>query len=156
MFNCPFYCIHINDAEVSCNGLLFFGSNYTPILELDQDEKTRLQTLVGVLAEEFQLRDSNQEEMLRLLLKRFIIRCTRMARSQLANPSALQTELDLIRHFNALVEKHFKEKRKVSQYAEILFKFPKTISNIFHLYESKSPLQLIHDRIILEVKCKKR
>lgn len=152
IFNRPFYCIHTNDSEVSCNGLLFFGSNYTPILGLDQEEKSRLKTLIGVLEEEFQLKDSNQEEMLRLLLKRFIIRCTRMARSQLANPDATQKEIDLIRQFNALVEKHFKEKRKVSDYAELLFKSPKTISNVFRLYESKSPIQVIHDRVILEAK----
>lgn len=152
VFNRAFYCIHTNDSEVSCNGLLFFGSNYTPIISLDESEKVRLQTLIGVLQEEFEQRDANQEEMLRLLLKRFIIRCTRMARVQMSYEEAGQLEIDLIRQYNYLVEEHFREKRKVSDYADLLFKSPKTIANIFNKYEKKSPLKIIHDRIILEAK----
>jgi AraC-like DNA-binding protein len=152
VFNRAFYCIHTNDSEVSCNGLLFFGSNYTPKVSLDEDEKVRLQTLIGVLQEEFEQRDANQEEMLRLLLKRFIIRCTRMARVQLTYEEAGQHDIDIIRQYNFLVEEHFREKRKVSDYADLLFKSPKTIANIFNKYENKSPLKIIHDRIILEAK----
>jgi AraC-like DNA-binding protein len=152
VFNRAFYCIHTHDSEVSCNGLLFFGTDYSPILSIDPDEKSRLQTLIGVLEDEFEQKDSNQEEMLRLLLKRFIIRCTRLARRQLAPPNASQTDIDLIRQFSFLVEEHFRTKKKVSEYAELLFKSPKTISNVFHIHQQKSPLQIIHDRIILEAK----
>lgn len=152
VFNRAFYCIHTNDSEVSCNGLLFFGSNYSPILSIDSAEKSRLKTLIGVLEEEFEQKDVNQEEMLRLLLKRFIIRCTRLARRQIAPANASGTDIDLIRQFNFLVEEHFLSKKKVSDYAELLFKSPKTISNVFHVHQQKSPLQIIHDRIILEAK----
>lgn len=152
VFNRAFYCIHTYDSEVSCNGLLFFGSDYSPILSIDPEEKSRLQTLIGVLEEEFGQKDINQEEMLRLLLKRFIIRCTRLARKQIAPVSASTTDIDLIRQFSFLVEEHFQTKKKVSEYAELLFKSPKTISNVFHIHQQKSPLQIIHDRIILEAK----
>jgi len=63
--------------------LFFFGSNIYPVLYLDDEETDRLRTLFEVLNEEFTIHDSNQEEMLRILLKRFIIRCTRMAKKQL-------------------------------------------------------------------------
>jgi AraC-like DNA-binding protein len=152
LFNRAFYCIHTYDSEVSCNGLLFFGSDFSPIVKIDDDENKRLHTLLSVLQEEFDLKDSNQEEMLRLLLKRFIIRCTRLARQQILPSNPSQTEIDLIRHFNYLVEEHFKEKRKVSDYASLLFKSPKTISNAFHLHRNRSPLQVIHDRLMLEAK----
>ena len=78
-FNREFYCVHTYDSEVSCNGLLFFGSSSTPVVQLDTAETIRLRTLFGVLEEEFGIVDVNQEEMLRILLKRFIIRCTRLA-----------------------------------------------------------------------------
>jgi hypothetical protein len=52
-FNKAFYCIHTNDAEVSCNGLLFFGSDFTPVIQIDTHEQQRLDTLAGVLEEEF-------------------------------------------------------------------------------------------------------
>lgn len=151
-FNRGFYCIHTHDSEVSCNGFLFFGSNYTPIVQLDEAESGRLRTLVSVLQEEFDTRDQNQEEMLRLLLKRFIIRVSRLARKQLIKRKLPDKELELIRHFNVLVEEHFKTFHRVNDYADLMHRSPKTLANIFALQGEKSPLEIIHDRIALEAK----
>ena len=151
-FNREFYCIHTHDAEVSCNGFLFFGSNFTPMVVLDEKENGRLRTLASVLQEEFDMRDQNQEEMLRLLLKRFIIRVTRLARKQLIKRKLPEKELELIRQFNVLVEKHFKRCHQVGDYADMVHRSPKTISNIFAQQGDKSPLEIIHDRLILEAK----
>jgi AraC-like DNA-binding protein len=151
-FNREFYCIHTFDQEVSCNGLLFFGSDFTPILQLDADETERLSTLIQVLQQEFIIHDTNQEEMLRILLKRFIIRLTRLARKQLLKRSEKQEDINLVRSFNVLVEEHYKEKKAVAEYAELLFKSPKTLSNVFSKVSNKSPLQVIHERITTEAK----
>ena len=152
LFNREFYCIHTNDSEVSCNGLLFFGSDFTPTLQLSEGETDTLRTLFTVLSEEFDIHDTGKEEMLRILLKRFIIRCTRMANNQLVKNGDNQTETDLIRHFNVLVEEHFKSKKRVSDYAELLFKSPKTIANVFSKNSEYTPLEVIHNRVILEAK----
>lgn len=151
-FNRGFYCIHTHDAEVSCDGFLFFGSNFTPIVSLDDLESGRLRTLVSVLKEEFDTRDQNQEEMLRLLLKRFIIRITRLARKQLVKRKLPEKELELVRQFNALVEEHFKQYRQVSDYAEMMHGSPKSIANIFARQGEESPLEIIHNRLALEAK----
>ena len=152
MFNREFYCIHTFDEEVSCNGLLFFGSDYTPVLTLDEIELTRIHTLVNVLKEEFDTIDNSQEEMLRILLKRFIIRCNRLAKNQMAGGNVQSGQIELIRKFNALVEEHYKSKKQVIDYAELLNKSPKTITNIFNQYSEKSPLQIILNRVVLEAK----
>ncbi len=151
-FNREFYCVHTNDSEVSCNGLLFFGSNNTPVLTISEDERRRLRILFSVLQEEFEENDSNQEEMLRILLKRFIIRCTRLAREQILKNPEKQLDVDLIREFNVLVEEHFKQKKSVGEYAELLYKSPKTITNVFSKYSDDTPLQVIHKRVIMEAK----
>jgi AraC-like DNA-binding protein len=151
-FNKAFYCIHTNDAEVSCNGLLFFGSDFTPVIQIDNHERQRLDTLAGVLDEEFDTIDGNQEEMLRLLLKRFIIRCTRVARKQLIKGSVPEARIDIIRQFNVLVEEHFKSMKQITDYAALMNRSPKTITNVFSQHSVKSPLQVIHDRIILEAR----
>ena len=151
-FNREFYCVHTNDSEVSCNGLLFFGSNFSPILQLSDDELIRLRTLFDVLAEEFDMKEASQEEMLRILLKRFIIRCTRLANKQLLNNGDNQTEIDLIRHYNVLVEEYFKIKKSVSEYADLLHKSPKTIANVFSKNSDLTPLEVIHKRVIMEAK----
>ena len=151
-FNREFYCVHTNDSEVSCNGLLFFGSNTSPTLQLNDEESDRLRILFSVLAEEFAIKDTNQEEMLRILLKRFIIRCTRLARRQILKSDEKNPEIDLIRHFNVLVEEHFKTKKTVSEIAELMHKSPKTVTNVFSKYSEDSPLQVIHKRVIMEAK----
>lgn len=152
VFNREFYCVHTYDSEVSCNGLLFFGSNTSPVLKLDSKEIKRLQTLYSVLQEEFTVSDSNQEEMLRILLKRFIIRCTRLAKEQILKSNDKQSDIDLVRQFNVLVEEHFKTKKSVSEYAKLMFKSPKTVTNVFSKYSESSPLQVIHKRVIMEAK----
>lgn len=152
LFNREFYCIHTNDKEVSCNGLLFFGSDATPVISLDENEATTLAYLFSALKEEFDTIDSNQEEMLRILLKRLIIRCTRLARKQWFKNSVAPNDIDTIRQFVIHVEEHYKTMHRVSDYAALMNKSPKTITNTFSLFSDKTPLQIIHERIILEAK----
>ena len=151
-FNREFYCVHTYDSEVSCNGLLFFGSNNTPVVQLDTSETIRLRTLFGVLEEEFTVRDVNQEEMLRILLKRFIIRCTRLARKQLIDEQASSSDNDLIRQFSYLVEEHYRTKKTVAEYAAMMHRSPKTITNVFGKFAPESALQVIHNRIVMEAR----
>lgn len=151
-FNREFYCIQQHDQEVSCYGYLFFGSSEVPIVELDEKEKTSFDLLYQVMIEEFENNDQIQGEMLQVLLKRFLIKSTRLARKNLENPDINQDKLDIIRQYNVLVEMHFKNKHKVAEYADLLYKSPKTLSNLFKEYNDKSPLAVIQDRITLEAK----
>ena len=151
-FNREFYCIQQHDHEVSCYGYLFFGSSEVPIVQLEPVEVQSFDLLLQVMLEEFENTDHIQGEMLQVLLKRFLIKSTRLARRTLENPQINQDKLDLIRQYNVLVEMHFKSKHKVAEYASILNKSPKTISNLFREYNNKTPLQVIQDRIALEAK----
>lgn len=148
-FNREFYCIKDHDKEVSCAGLLFFGSQAVPVIRLDESEQQKFMTLHKVFLEEMETRDTIQAEMLRMLLSRFIIKTTRLLKVGGQYVSEYEGNMDIYREFNMLVENHFKEAHNVSFYAKKLHKSPKTLSNSFSKYE-KSPLQLIHDRIILE------
>lgn len=151
-FNRAFYCIHTNDAEVSCNGLLFFGSSQKPILDVKDRQGQKLHFLIKELEEEFSIQDRNQEEMLRLLLKRFIICCTRLARQQLVAELMEDDSLDIVREFNVLVEEHFRQYHNVSDYAAIMHRSPKTLSNVFSRQANKKPQAVIHERLVLEAK----
>lgn len=152
LFNREFYCIHENDDEVSCEGLLFWGSSELPVIQLDGEEKPKFETLFQVFEDELQTRDNIQGEMLRMLLKRLIIKSTRIARKQLFPAGVASKQTELIRQFNILVEKHYKEHHQVSDYADMLYKSPKTLSNVFATAGHKTPLELIHHRIALEGK----
>jgi AraC family transcriptional activator of pobA len=60
--------------------------------------------------------------------------------------------LDIVREYNYLVESNFKTKHQVADYAEMLNKSPKTLSNLFKKYNEKSPLQIIQNRTLLEAR----
>jgi len=152
MFNREFYCISDHDSEVSCNGILFFGTQDLPIITIPTEQERKFETLLEVIKEEFSTPDKIQGDMLQMLLKRLIIICTRLAKDQHIVKALNNDQIDVIRKFNYLVDLHYKTKRKVSDYAELLFKSPKTLSNLFSLYRQKTPQQIIHERIALEAK----
>ncbi|MGB5698951.1 helix-turn-helix domain-containing protein [Muriicola sp.] len=152
MFNRDFYCIKENDHEVSCNGILFFGSQGVPIINLDNKQTEGFNRLLGVLKEEFEIADTIQEEMLRALLKRWLINATRIMKSQSNYVGENKTKLELVRKFRILLEMHYKDYHKVSDYAKLLHKSPKTLSNRFSSLGLPSPREMILDRIFVEAK----
>ena len=152
LFNREFYCIRDHDQEVSCNGFLFFGSSHPTIISLNNKDRESFDMLFHFFREEFETSDHIQGEMLRSLLKRLLIKSHRLVKKELPESILPGTQLDIIRQFNLFVEAHFRTKHSVSDYAELLFKSPKTISNLFHKYSNKTPLTAINERIILEAK----
>lgn len=149
-FNKPFYCIFDHDSEVGCKGILYYGSVSLPIIEVPTSEIEILETVWKVLYMELASDDSLQLEMLQMMLKRILILTTRIYKSQ-HNFKALGSEnSDIVRNFNFLVEKHFREKHSVLDYADILNKSPKTLSNLFNKLGKYSPLQFIQNRLLLE------
>jgi AraC-like DNA-binding protein len=151
-FNREFYCVQDHDEEVSCNGMLFNGVLSTPMLRLDPDEQRSFTLLLEVIKEEFNHKDEVQLEMLKTVLKRFIIKCTRLAKLQFSDHLTTLQELDTVRLFSALVEKHFRSIHKVSDYADRMNRSAKTLANLFKAMGKETPLQIIHGRVILEAK----
>lgn len=152
IFNKEFYCIIDHDAEVSCNGILFFGTQDLPIISIPTEQQRKFDLLLEILVEEFKTTDNIQGDMLQMLLKRMIIICTRLAKKQLIVQTLNDHQIDIVRQYNFLVDTHFKTKRKVKDYAALLYKSPKTLANLFAIYNEKSPQQIIQERIVLEAK----
>ena len=146
LFNSNFYCIYGHDDEVSCNGLLFNGGPETVRLRPDAARTAALYEIADKLAGEYAIEDSLREEMLRILLKRFIITCTRLARERFAVAPGKEKAFDIVRQYYVLVDEHFREKKQVQEYADLLNRSPKTLSNLFAAYGLPSPLRVIHER----------
>lgn len=151
-FNRPFYCILDHDSEVGCKGILYYGAAELPIIRAEDMELDVLETAWKMATLEFEMTDSLQLEMLQMMLKRILILCTRIYKNQTTLAELNTDQNNIVREFNYLVEKHFKEKHSVAEYAELLFKSPKTISNLFHKLGERPPLQFIHERIMLEAR----
>jgi AraC-like DNA-binding protein len=148
-WNKPFYCIINHDSEVSCKGVLFYGATTLPIIHTKGEEVDILKAVWKVLEYEIQSADNLQEEMLQMILKRILILCTRLYRQRM---DANHSFPDFVREYHFLVEQHFKELHTVQDYADLLHKSPKTLANQFKKLGSKSPLQFIKDRKMLEAR----
>lgn len=148
-----FYCMADSHVEVSCVGLIFLGYSKNLFLKLMEDDRNRILGLSQLFIEEFQSTDYIKTDMLLALLKRFIIIITRLAKEQhFADESLTNDKFDIIRQFNFHVEGNFRKEHKVQYYANLMYKSPKTLSNIFSLYNYNSPSSIIHERIIGEAK----
>jgi AraC family transcriptional activator of pobA len=152
IFNREFYCIQHNDSEVSCMGLLFYGSSNAPVIDLNEKDQRSFNAMLVLFQEEFATKDHIQGEMLRTLLKRMLITSTRLIKLENNQADLSVKQVELIRKFNILVEQHFKEKHQVADYADLLFKSPKTLSNFFKKHDVSSPLKIINGRIAAEAK----
>lgn len=152
LFNSNFYCIYGHDSEVSCNGFLFNGSSNIMRLKLSPAQSAMLHSISDIFMGECGIKDDLQEEMLRIILKRFIITCTRIAREKFSVTEGKEKSFDIVRQFYVLVDSHFKEKKQVKDYADMLCRSPKTLSNLFANYGLPTPLHIIHERVEAEAK----
>lgn len=151
-FNREFYCIVDHDVEVSCAGFLF-GMGDQVFITPDERSLHKLTLLHTIFIEELNTSDNIQNEMVLVLLKRLIIFLTKLARSEYIPDTRLHDErLDLFRKFNLLVEADYHTEHSVNYYAQRLNKSPKTLANLFALYNHKTPLQVIQGRIVIEAK----
>ncbi len=149
-FNRPFYCILDHDSEVGCKGILYYGASTLPQIKISGNEIDIFEAIWKILYMELETKDSLQLEMLQAMLKRILILCTRIYKKQLNFQAVDVKDSDIIREFNFLVESYFREKHSVVDYAELLHKSPKTLSNLFKKLGDKTPLQYIQNRLILE------
>lgn len=152
VFNREFYCIRDNDDEVSCNGLLFYGSSSPVIIMPDASERKIFEQIYAVIEEELIERNRSHGEMLRVMLKRLIIKSTRLIETRSRPQGEASDRLEVIRAFHILVEKNFKTHHKLTNYAILMQKSPKTISNIFSEHSTTTPLQVINERVFVEAR----
>ncbi|MFY0483589.1 helix-turn-helix domain-containing protein [Flavobacterium sp. PLA-1-15] len=153
-YNRDFYCIQIHDEEVACDGLLFNNIHNMPMVILQSDEIPFFTSIFGQMAHEFGLEDTSREEMIRTYLKQVFIKSARLWKKQNLNTTLVQqnNDLEFFRKFTMLIEEHYKQKHNVSDYAELLYMAPKTITHRFKRLNLPQPNDVIKNRIILEAK----
>jgi AraC family transcriptional regulator, transcriptional activator of pobA len=151
-FNRTFYCIANHDTEIGCKGLLYFGNSKLPTITLENENIDKFELLWKVFQSEKETKDNLQLEMLQMLLKRFLILSTRIYKEQNEVFNYQTTKEDLIREFYFLVENNFKTTHSVSEYANLLNKSAKSLTNYFSKNYTKNPLQIIQERILIEAK----
>lgn len=151
--NRDFYCVEIHDKEVSCDGILYNNVYDYPAIPLSSNQSDEIQTIMRNISSEIDHPDTASEEMARILLKQIIIRATRLWKTtHHFNEPATHQEVEFLRKFSQLVEKHYKQFHTVSDYANVLHLTPKNLSKKISRFSRQSPNELIKDRIVLEAK----
>lgn len=151
-FNKEFYCIEYHDSDVSCQGLLFVNNFNLVNFYLDEQQLAiYTNTAKEMIAE---MRDGAllQDEMLKNLLKNLLIRSNRLFREQMSIGTVDDSNIDFVRKFSDLVEKHFKVCKRVGYYADLLNLAPASLSKKLQKYGIESPLKIIQARVITEAK----
>jgi AraC-like DNA-binding protein len=154
-YNRDFYCVQIHDAEVACDGLLFNNIFQIPKTELSKIQIENVQNIFDTIGTELNAADDHSEEMVRIRLKELIIHSTRLWKEQnlaLNKENDVNAEAELFRNFGRMVEIHFREKHRVSDYADLIGISPKTLSNKFNKLNFENPNEYIKNRILLEAK----
>lgn len=151
-FNRNFYCIDNHNIEIGCKGALFFGASQVPIINLNEENAKKIELLWSVFNTEMKCKDELQLEMLKMLLKRLLILSIRIFKEEHKILHLQETKIDVIRNFIFLVEVHFKKIHTVGEYADLMNKPAKSLTNLFANHIKRSPLQIIQDRIFIEAK----
>jgi AraC family transcriptional activator of pobA len=151
-FNRPFFCVIDHDSEVGCKGILFFGSSSLPNISIPTEELEKFDILWKMFRMEMVSSDKMQIDMLQVMLKRLLILCGRCFKNSTQFDKLEKTQIDIVREFNFLVESNFLKHHDVAYYASLLNKSPKTLSNLFAIVSKKTPLNIIHDRIMLDAR----
>lgn len=155
-FNSHFYCIEVLEKDISCNGLLFNNTLIPAIVRVNKEDLVvAFWGTISELIKELDVISAYAIEMTRVLLKRLLIKLTRVYidQNKLQDIYFEETkENQTIRKFHTLINKHFLIKKSLKEYADILGISEKTLSNIFSKYSKETPSKLLKNRIILEAK----
>jgi AraC family transcriptional regulator, transcriptional activator of pobA len=154
-FHPDFYCIHMHQKEVACNGVLFNNIYEPPFTLIDSPSAQTLYMLLGQMKTEMQQTALAQYELLVSYLKIFLITASRLKTLQL--PSGLASVPDLkepfiLQNLKDAIEKDFKTKHSASDYASALNISAKALAKITKTYFNKTLTTLISERIIIEAK----
>lgn len=152
-YNRDFYCIQIHDKEVACDGILFRNVYEIPVVWLTASQSSILESLITETESEMRTDDSGTEEMLRIILKQIIIKCTRIWKLQhQVKVAGAKPEVEFSRKFSQLIDAHYTERHTVADYADILNITAKSLNKRIMQYGRETPNDLIKNRIILEAK----
>ena len=154
-FHPDFFCIHLHQKEVACNGVLFNNVYQPPLTIIEEPSSTILKMVMDQMKAEMQNQALAQYELLVSYLKIFLITASRLKAEQ--QPEALQSVADIKEHFvlqnlKDAIEKDFKTKHSASDYADILNISPKALAKITKTHFNKTLTELISERIIIEAK----
>ena len=153
-FHPDFFCIHMHQKEVSCNGVLFNNIYQPPYTKITDESALTLNLMLSQMQNEMQDSALAQYELLVSYLKIFLITASRLKATQLAeeNPLGDTKEPYILQNLKDAIENHFKTKHSAAHYADLLNISAKALAKLTKTHFNKTITALISERIVIEAK----
>lgn len=151
-FDPDFFCVSEANGEILVNSGLFHNLLQFRPFRVDAAYEAPLAALVDQLQAEYRGEALLRDEMLRGLLKLFLIQSTRAFASQLVGTRESSRTACLVRRFNDLVEGRFRDSTRVADYAEWLSVTPTHLNDTVKKVTGQPASDHIKHRVVLEAK----
>lgn len=151
-FTPEFFTLRFNDNNLS--QFPFFNSSYsTPFVQFPDVSMNDTAHYLEQMLVEYRRNDDNMISALRSYLNILLIQCSRIYKIQKpVETEEQQNEKMVVHHFEQLIDRHFKSKKLVKDYAQILHLTPNYLNIICKETLNKSAGEIIRDRVMLEAK----
>ena len=154
-FHPDFYCIHMHQKEVSCNGVLFNNIYQPPYTYLDAGAETTFTMIIHQIKTEMQRSELAQYDLLISYLKIILITASRLKTEQLleqTNKIPDVKEPFILQNLKDAIEDQFKTQHSPSHYADHLNISAKALAKLTKSHFNKTITELISERIVIEAK----
>jgi AraC-like DNA-binding protein len=152
-FDKEFYCVETHGKEISCNGLLFNNVHRATGVSVEQKDTALFSVLIDNMINEISNPGNAHREMLETYLRMFMIQTLRLIDDEEQKISVETHQRNqIVLDFIALVDKHFRTKHAVSDYASELFISPKSLTKKLKSLGYATPTKVIRERIMIEAK----
>lgn len=153
-FHPDFYCIHMHQKEVSCNGVLFNNIYQPPFTIIDDSAAATFDMVIGQIRNEMKQEALAQYELLVSYLKIILITATRLKNEQQAAGETLPKNKEpfILQNLKDAIEQHFKTKHSPSHYADHLNISAKALAKLTKAHFNKTLTDMIAERIVIEAK----
>ncbi len=154
-FHPDFFCIHLHQKEVACNGVLFNNIYQPPFITLANKDTDMFLNVIEQMQTEMQNAALAQYELLISYLKILLIHGSRLRVEQNPLSSAEISDLKepfVLQNLKDAIEEHYKTKHSPADYADLLNISPKALAKIAKNHFNKTLTNMIAERIVIEAK----
>ncbi|NTS42964.1 helix-turn-helix domain-containing protein [Flavisolibacter sp. BT320] len=154
------YIVHFNEelfAAFLQNGhylerfSFFQGTAANSICQLPEESHVAAAAIFETILQEIEAGEEQNLDMIRLKLLEFFIRVERLCGGKVKANVPLQ-KLTVLRGFQNLIDKHFRELKLPKDYAELLYVTPNHLNALCQDLLGRPAGDLIRDRVLLEAK----
>jgi AraC-like DNA-binding protein len=150
VFEDDFFALRYQNYQLSEFSFLTYR-HQQPYEKVSEEKFLQWKTIALWMLQESANKHKDFEKSLRSLLNLLLIDLNRLFEPNSLN-SELKQSLQLIHHFEELIDKYYKEKHFVKDYASMMYVRPNYLNAVCNAVSSISAGDLIRNRILLEAK----